>query len=186
MLLAFEAGAASGFEGDFAPDSGNWVITPDQGSVVFNGLTNLTLAGPRGPLGVEVQSEEVITYTSLLQGGTLGFHWSLNVENGLSATAYFVWGADNNVEFLASGPLGYTAGGDFFGTLQPGDPFSFVLDSDVIKGKGTTPQFMITEFGFDPVPEPALCSFAALCALTWWGYARLRRRRAQPASAAEP
>ena len=177
MLLAFEAAGASSLEGSFAPDSGNLAIPTQSGSVVLEGLTNLTLSGPAGPLGGEVTSEDSITYTSLLPGGTLGFHGSPDAGNGLGGSANFVYGPDNTLEFLA--------GGDFFGVLQAGDPFSFVLDPDVIKGKGSTPMFMITEFNFTPIPEPSVLSLGAVLALSWCGYARMRRRRGPVASASE-
>lgn len=170
------ARAALDFTGDFSP--GNWVLQPDLGTVSFNGAqTELLLIGPSG-LPTSQWSQDVAGYAGpgdngVPEAGTVSFNWSFNSGDAWDAQAKINWTGSGGPHMVASGGPGTIAQGSDSIVLEPGDWFSFMLDTGNLAGNKTPAEFSM-DFDFATIPEVST---------TWAGtglLALLAGRRSRP------
>jgi hypothetical protein len=161
LLLLCASGAQAAVIGDFqqefAPNSGNWTMTPDQGTIAFNGsssdATALTITGPTGNFNV---SADAVTFTTpAVVGGSawlVNFQWTFSDAEDSGATAELISSTLSSPDVLAS--TGEGATGLVTLGLAEGDTLEFLLISDPISEGKIPPALVIDDFTFTAVPEP--------------------------------
>ncbi len=183
VMLGMPAWAATyNFSGDFAPSY--WTRQIELGSASFqNTNTELHLLGPTGLVVPNTSSADAIAYSGpgsggLPQAGLLSFHWTFNSGDALSAQADFSWlsGGSPLTQTLKSGGPGTIAEGNLSMSLDQGATFGFLLTTLNPDGKKTPAEFVVSQFAFEPIPEPTVLTSLALAGALWvLGHRKLRR-----------
>ena len=156
-----QAGVIYDFQGAFAPNQ--WSLTPDQGTVAFNGTSppnTLTLTGPTGNF-FNSYDEASFTAGSVASGGTgwiLNFHWVFQAGDAGGTveliSGYLADPASMTTTVLDPGGVSTSspiAGESIY--LEPSETVEFLLISDPTSAGKSAPDFVVNEF-VAAVPEP--------------------------------